>query len=194
TNLRIVTGALVTGIAITGQRATGVHYQVDGAIVRPLPIQEGGIPIWVAGGGEQVTLKIAAKYARYTNFGAGDIDAWVRKSELLREHCEAAGTSFDAITRSANFNVSIAATEQAAQDVFDDWVRRLERVVGAESTARYVGQFGTGNLIGTPEQIVAFLREREAVGLDYTIAYFPNVANDRAGQELFEREVIPALA
>jgi choline dehydrogenase len=33
-NLRIVTGALVTGIAITGQRATGVHYQVDGAMCR----------------------------------------------------------------------------------------------------------------------------------------------------------------
>ncbi len=46
----------------------GKHYQVDGAIVRPLPLQEGGIPLWIAGGGEKVTLKIAAKYAQYTNF------------------------------------------------------------------------------------------------------------------------------
>ena len=46
----------------------GEHYRVDGAIVQPQPLQEGGIPIWVAGGGEKVTLRIAAKYARYTNF------------------------------------------------------------------------------------------------------------------------------
>ncbi len=46
----------------------GKHYQVDGAIVAPKPLQPGGIPLWIAGGGEKVTLKIAAKYADYTNF------------------------------------------------------------------------------------------------------------------------------
>ena len=39
----------------------GKHYQVDGAIVQPLPLQDGGIPFWIAGGGEKVTLKIAAQ-------------------------------------------------------------------------------------------------------------------------------------
>ncbi len=48
----------------------GKHYQVDGAIGRPLPLQEGGIPLWVAGGGERKTLRTAAKYAQYTNFDA----------------------------------------------------------------------------------------------------------------------------
>ena len=68
-------GMLDEGVQIMRQawtegRATlnGKHYQVDGAIVRPLPLQEGGIPLWIAGGGEKVTLKIAAKYAQYTNF------------------------------------------------------------------------------------------------------------------------------
>src|SRR5690606_28688730 len=49
----------------------GEFYQVDGAIVQPRPLQEGGIPMWVAGGGEKVTLKIAAQYAKYTNFNGG---------------------------------------------------------------------------------------------------------------------------
>ena len=31
----------------------GRHYQVDHAIVRPLPLQEGGIPLWVAGAGSR---------------------------------------------------------------------------------------------------------------------------------------------
>ncbi len=62
---------------------SGKHYQVDGAHVWPLPLQEGGIPLWIAGGGEKVTLKIAAKYARYTNFD-GTLDGFTRKTELLR--------------------------------------------------------------------------------------------------------------
>ncbi len=86
--------------AWTTGRATldGKHYQVDGAIVQPLPLQDGGIPIWVAGGGEKVTLKIAAKYASYTNY-AGSLEDIDRKSAVLREHCDALGRDFAEITR-----------------------------------------------------------------------------------------------
>ena len=48
----------------------GKHYDVDDAIVAPKPLQDGGPPLWIAGGGEKVTLKIAAKYAQYTNFSS----------------------------------------------------------------------------------------------------------------------------
>ena len=74
----------------------GKHYQVDGAIVAPKPLQEDGIPLWIAGGGEKVTLKIAAKYAQYTNFtvGARGLRAQVgrargalpRRGHRLRRH------------------------------------------------------------------------------------------------------------
>src|SRR3954451_12579353 len=96
----------------------GKYYQVDGAIVRPLPLQEGGIPMWIAGGGEQVTLRIAAKYARYTNFD-GTLEAFTRKSELLAGHCRDVGTDYDAIVRTANFNVLIGETEADVQKRLD---------------------------------------------------------------------------
>ena len=68
----------------------GKHYQVDGAIVRPLPLQPGGIPFWIAGGGEKVTLRIAAEYAQYTNFD-GTPEGFAHKSEVLAGHCDALG-------------------------------------------------------------------------------------------------------
>ena len=59
----------------------GQHYQVDGAICRPLPLQDGGIPLWIAGGGEKKTLRIAAQYAQYTNFdGSPDASSTSRRS------------------------------------------------------------------------------------------------------------------
>lgn len=171
----------------------GRHYQVDGAIVRPLPVQEGGIPIWVAGGGEKVTLRIAAQYAQYTNF-AGSREEFTHKSEVLRGHCERLGTSFDDITRSSNFNTIVGRDEAEVAERLAAVEARLARFVGAERAARAAADYrGPNGLAGTPEQIVEELQSRAALGLGYAIHYFPESAYDLSGVELFEREVIPAL-
>jgi F420-dependent oxidoreductase-like protein len=175
----------------------GEHYDVSGAIVRPLPLQEGGIPLWIAGGGEKVTLRIAAQHARYTNFNGG-AEEFARKSELLRGHCAKHGTDFDAITRSSNFNTIIGATEAEVRERIDAVEARLAPHLGVERAAHVVAQYREPTpaqaVAGTPEQIVEVLQERRALGLGYSIHYFPESAYDRSGVELFEREVIPALA
>jgi F420-dependent oxidoreductase-like protein len=193
-------GMLDEGVQIMRQawtegRATlhGKHYQVDGAIVRPLPLQEGGIPLWIAGGGEKVTLKIAAKYARYTNFD-GTLEGFTRKSELLAGHCRDVGTDFDAITRSANYNVAIGATEAEVEDRLQQLKARIAPFVGEERAEAQLGGFRGLPACGTPEQIVEKLRKLEAAGMAYGIFYFPEAAYDRSGIELFEREVVPALS
>jgi alkanesulfonate monooxygenase SsuD/methylene tetrahydromethanopterin reductase-like flavin-dependent oxidoreductase (luciferase family) len=63
----------------------GKHYQVDGAIVAPKPLQPSGIPLWIAGGGEKVTLRIAA-IRQCTNF-TSEPDGFAQKSQILAEHC-----------------------------------------------------------------------------------------------------------
>ncbi|MFE5286721.1 LLM class F420-dependent oxidoreductase [Nocardia sp. NPDC056611] len=192
---RLDEGVQIFRQAWTTGKATldGKHYQVDGAIVRPLPVQEGGIPIWVAGGGEKVTLRIAAKYARYTNF-AGDPETFAQKSELLRGHCAAVGTDFDAITRSSNFNTLVGATEAEVEDRLAQLESRLAPFVGVEGAAQHVKDlFRNSPAVGTPEQIVERLSQVKDLGLGYSIHYFPETAYDTSGLELFEREVIPAL-
>ncbi|OZD00944.1 LLM class F420-dependent oxidoreductase [Rhodococcus sp. 06-235-1A] len=193
-------GRLDEGVQIFKQAWTtgevfldGKYYQIDGAVVRPLPLQEGGIPLWIAGGGEKVTLKIAAKYADYTNFD-GTPSGFAAKSALLREHCATVGTDFEAIVRSANYNVVIGATEAEVEDKLRALESRLAEYVGAEKAdgalAAYRGMPG----VGTPEQIVENLTSLQEQGMTYGIFYFPEAAYDRSGIELFEREVIPALA
>ena len=117
------------------------------------PLQANGIPLWIAGGGEQVTLRIAAKYAQYTNF-AGDPEAFGRKSELLREHCADVGTDFDAIVRSANFNAIIGETEAEVQDRMDGIQARVSPYLVGEDRA-FIAEHRNGNgAVGTPEQII----------------------------------------
>jgi F420-dependent oxidoreductase-like protein len=173
----------------------GKHYQVDGAIVRPLPLQEGGIPLWIAGGGEKVTLKIAAKYAQYTNF-IGTAEIFSRKSEILKGHCDTVGTDYDAITRTANFSVFIGETEAEVQKRIDAARARLEPYVGAEKAESSIAQWtlnGDSPTVGTPAQIVEKLGKFRELGLTYGIFNFHESAYDQSGVELFEREVIPAL-
>ena len=187
-------GVQIMRQAWTEGRATldGQHYQVDGAIVRPLPLQSGGIPLWIAGGGEKVTLKIAAKYAQYTNF-VGVQDEFVRKSELLKGHCETVGTDFDAIVRSSNFNVAIGETEAEVEKRLQDIVTRVEPYAGAEAAQKLQGQFRDSPACGTPAQLVERLGALREAGMTYGIFNFSEAAYDRSGIELFEREVVPAL-
>ncbi|RVW04200.1 LLM class F420-dependent oxidoreductase [Rhodococcus xishaensis] len=187
--VQILRQAWTTGTATLNGR----HYQVDGAIVRPLPLQDGGIPLWIAGGGEKVTLKIAAKYARYTNFD-GTPEVFAHKSQLLREHCAAVGTDFGAIVRSANYNVAIGHTEAEVQDRLDALRARLEPIVGAEKADASLGGFRGLPAVGTPEQIVENLTKLKNEGLEYAIFYVPEAAYDTSGLELLEREVLPNLA
>jgi alkanesulfonate monooxygenase SsuD/methylene tetrahydromethanopterin reductase-like flavin-dependent oxidoreductase (luciferase family) len=161
--------------------------------VQPLPLQPGGVPLWIAGGGEKVTLRIAAQYAAYTNF-AGSPEEFAHKSEVLRGHCDALGRDFDAITRSSNFNTIVAATEAEVDDRVRAVVERLRPFVGDDRAAAIERDYRGSLAVGTPEQIAERLAERQRAGLGYAIHYFPEAAYDRSGIELFAREVVPALS
>jgi F420-dependent oxidoreductase-like protein len=179
----------------------GKYYQVDGAICAPRPLQgtsrpgseRNGIPMWIAGGGERVTLRIAAQYADYTNFD-GTPDVFSRKSDLLRDHCEAVGRDFESIVQSSNYNVIIGNTEREVQDRLDFIGSQLRRAgVSEKEAVDQVANLGRQPAVGTVEQVTEMFLDMEKRGLEYAITYFADAAHDRSGIELFEREVAPVL-
>ena len=171
----------------------GKHYQVDGAIVEPKPLQDGGIPFWIAGGGEKMTLRIAAKYAQYTNF-TPEPEAFEHKSEVLAEHCREVGTDFDAIVRSANFSAVIGTSEDDVKDRQRRILDRMSRYVPEAAAEAMLSGGAEGSATGTTEQVIERIAKVRDLGCEYAICYFPEAAYDRSGIELFEREVIPALS
>ena len=92
-------------------RATfaGKYFHTDAAILEPKPLQRPQPPILIAGGGEQMTLRVVAKLGDACNVG-GDPDMVRHKYAVLRQHCEAAGRPYDDIERTAITSFLLART------------------------------------------------------------------------------------
>jgi alkanesulfonate monooxygenase SsuD/methylene tetrahydromethanopterin reductase-like flavin-dependent oxidoreductase (luciferase family) len=85
-----------------GDRAShdGRHYRLAGPVNSPAPVRRP--PIMIGGGGERKTLRLVAKYADACNLFAnpdGGPAAIRQKLDVLRRHCDAEGTDYDAITK-----------------------------------------------------------------------------------------------
>jgi F420-dependent oxidoreductase-like protein len=194
-------GMLEEGVEIMRQLWTqgtatldGQHYQVAGAIGQPLPLQAGGVPLWIAGGGEKKTLRIAAQYARYTNFDPTP-EVFRRKSEILAEHCRELGTDFGAITRSANYTVILGETDKDVQDRLAWMKDHLIRYGTPEKIAEArVNDFAQGQLVGTPELVAERLAQAREFGMSYAILNFAEVAYDRTALNLFTEKVAPGFS
>jgi len=93
----------------------GRSYRIQEALNSPRPIQAGGPPILVGGGGEQRTLRIAAKYADMTHWFAIGLDALRHKDELLIRYCEEIGRDPSTIERTIGGPVIAMATEAEAK-------------------------------------------------------------------------------
>ena len=97
----------------------GSHYRIEAALNVPRPVQPGGPPILVGGGGEQRTLKIAAKFADLTHWFPLGLDVLRHKTEVLAGHCEAIGRDPATIERTLAAPVLVGSTEAQAKAMLD---------------------------------------------------------------------------
>ena len=96
---------------------TGRYYRIERALNVPKPIQPGGPKILVGGGGEQRTLKIAAKHADMTHWFPLGLETLLHKTEVLARHCEAIGRDPATIQRTMATPVLLAANDRDAERV-----------------------------------------------------------------------------
>jgi F420-dependent oxidoreductase-like protein len=96
---------------------TGRHYRIHEALNVPRPIQPGGPRILVGGGGEQRTLKIAAKHADMTHWFPLGLETLRHKSEVLEGYCAEIGRDPTTIERTMATPVIVAGSETEASDL-----------------------------------------------------------------------------
>lgn len=123
----------------------GHHVRFDGAYCDPKPLQSLP-PVWVGGGGEQVTLRIAAREADATNWQVG-LEAFVRKSELLSRYATEVGRDPDSIVRTHGPDCRIFESEA-------DLRRWLDSPGGGQLWGRGThDDYVRDNFVGTVEQV-----------------------------------------
>ncbi len=101
----------------------GTYFTLTEARNEPRPVQA-KLPIWIGGGGEKRTLKIAARHADGWNVPFISPEQFAHKNAVLDQHCEAEGRDPRDIARA--INVGLAFTEESLQQQFggiSDFVR-----------------------------------------------------------------------
>src|SRR5437764_4649031 len=84
----------------------GKYYQLKDARCEPKPVQKPHPPFVIGGSGEQLTLRVVARYANVWNFVGGSTEVFQHKNEVLDGYCAEIGRDPKTIERSIQERVN----------------------------------------------------------------------------------------
>jgi F420-dependent oxidoreductase-like protein len=160
----------------------GKYYSLHRAQCEPKPVQSPRPPVWIGGGGEQLTLRVVARLADWSNFG-GKPEEWAAKREVLKEHCKAVGRDEEEIGKSWSPDLLIRETEAEIRELVD--AGRAGSIWGEEFDS-----WSAGNLVGTPEQVADKMARYVELGCTYFILWC-NDYPDLTSMTLLAERVMP---
>ncbi len=164
----------------TEPSAAGDHYHSKATRNLPAPVQE-HLPICIGGGGEQVTLKLVAKYGDMNNVGGG-VEAVRHKDAVLLRHCETVGRDPAEIERTTGVGTVFIRDDRAeAERLFREAFDRNRIAVPWKDQP-----------VGTPEDVAEKLAGYIDIGYRHLIAGMPAVY-DEESMTRFATEVRPML-
>jgi F420-dependent oxidoreductase-like protein len=156
----------------------GKYYRTVRANCDPKPLQKPTPPVWIGGGGEQLTLRVVAEHADCSNFG-GKPDEWARKREILKGHCAAVGRDESEIRKTWSPEVFIRSTEK-------ELAERTRGGLWGDS----VENWRDNNLVGTPEQVSEMVATYVKLGCTGFIPWCADYP-DTETMELLATKVMP---
>ncbi|MGI8661696.1 MAG: LLM class F420-dependent oxidoreductase [Acidimicrobiales bacterium] len=158
----------------------GRYFQLQGAQCDPKPLQQPHPPIWIGGGGEQLTLRVVARHADRSNFG-GNPEEFAHKCEVLKTHCSAVGRDYDEIVKTWTPSL---------------FIRETEAEVAAAGSQSMWGEpadsWRAGNLVGTPEQVAEKVQAYITLGCGGFVSWCDDYP-DHETLRLFAEQVIPSF-
>ena len=161
----------------------GKHYTIDGAINEPKGAGHKPPKFWIGGGGEQVTLKLVARFADACNVGGGVADTIAHKLEILKRHCDTVGRDYDSIVKSTSCDPVVIVDKES------DIPGALAKVKGYAATSAFM----QSPWVATTDMMIERLQACKAAGADYFIVKMPNAAYNHEEVLRFNEEVIPIL-
>jgi F420-dependent oxidoreductase-like protein len=165
---------------------TGKYYSIDKPYNEPKSGVPGRkIPLWIGGGGEQVTLRLVARYGDACNVGGGNPEVIKHKLEVLQGHCAKENRDYSEIVKSTGFNVYPV-------DSGVDPVQKTAKLRESMGNMSF-GDFAKENIVGTVDEIGERIQMGIEAGADYGIIYIPGLAYDLDPMHRFEESVIAKI-
>ena len=160
----------------------GQYYHINEAYCNPKPVQKPHPPILIGGAGEQLTLKMVARYADAWNaFGSPDV--FEHKIEVLERHCEAFGRDPNTIEKSVSMPPVLSKDRSKLDAMLADMAGRR---------AMTIDEAKASMLWGTPDEAIKKIEAYRDMGVTHIILSL-RAPYDPAQLELFVREVLPAV-
>ncbi len=102
----------------------GAFYQLEDAPLMPKPVQKPHPELMIGGGGEKVTLRIAAQHADHWNVWGGP-ETLTHKGRILDEHCARVGRDPKRILRSAVMVLGFADDRAGVERIQQAYMKRM---------------------------------------------------------------------
>ena len=163
--------ACVRGL-LRDERTTfeGKWFTLQDAQCEPKPVQP-ALPIWIGGGGEQKTLRIAATYADGWNVPFIAPDAYRHKVSVLHRHCDDVGRDPNDIKLSVNLGMAWREDDLVAQ--FGNIANFVRPGVLMGSEQEIVDRVGEYIEAGAQQINIAMRAPWDIDGLERLAAAFP---------------------
>lgn len=178
---------------------SGRHYSLEGAICRPLGVQEPRPAVWVGGKGD-LLLETAAKHADGWNFSwLGTLEAYRDRFATARRACERVDRDPGTLRRSVGAYVVTGKDDADVRRRFERLVERTPPgVLRADRAGSAVSwdEFKTTRVAGTTDEVVDVLGELAETGVEeaiLTLGTLPFQLSDLEDVELVGSEIAPAL-
>ena len=167
---------------LAGERpsAAGPRYATREVRNDPMPIQR-RLPLLIGGGGEQVTLKLVARYGDANNVGGG-FENVKRKEAILVQHCETVGRDPAEIERTTGLGTVVI------RDSREEAVRVQQAIAERNGNA----EPWKNQPVGTPEDVAEHIAPLLEIGYRHLIAGFPSPYDEESMTRL-ATEVRPLL-
>lgn len=157
----------------------GNHYSLVDSPALPKPVQAGGPPVIIGGGGPEKTPRLAARFASEFNLPFSPKDFFVQQVGIVQDACRDIERDPDDLTYSAALVVCVGADDA-------EIARR------AKSIGRDVDELRENGVCGTPAEAVARLEEWRDAGAERVYLQVLDL-HDLDHIALIGAEVLPRL-
>jgi F420-dependent oxidoreductase-like protein len=168
----------------------GKHFTVEDLDAQPKPVQQPHPPFIVGGSAAPRGARLGARWADEYNFAFASPEQAAEKRHAVHEACRDVGRDPATIVVSLMTGIVLGADRDEVARSAGEIARHQGKHV--EDPHAYAAELAGNWIVGTPDEVVARLREYEAAGVERVFLQHL-LHRDLDAVELLAREVIPAL-